>query len=528
MKITFVAIGWENLAVSLLSAIAKKEGHETNLAFSAGLFNDRYNLSIPPLASLFDDTKDVLAAVDTQKPDVLAFSCLTANYQWMLSIAEKVKKNHPNIKTIFGGIHPSAIGKTIFQYPQVDYVCIGEGDFAFPAILRHIKNPDDQIQLPNTLYRNSKDELIESHEIGFTQNLDDLPIFDKTIWEEHVDLSKIYFTLATRGCPYSCSFCFNSFYSKLHGDSKKNYIRQRSPQHMMKELIWAKNRYNLKIIEFEDDVFTLNKTWLKEFLHEYKKEIHLPFQCLSHPKYMNEEIAKILADAGCIFVQLGIQSMDDDYKRAFINRFDTSQDVERSLAAMKKYNIQVKVDHMFGLPNEPLSAQEKAKAMYQKYPPYRVQTFWINFMPKTEITNFAYEEGLITQEEFENILEGKGGDYYRNSTAIKEPKKLKFYKAYEMVFKLIPVLPSSLIKKIDPEKFLWMPTFLIGGISFLCDAFCGLFKRNPDHIAYIRYYSYHLYKSILKNFGIKAPPATRPNLIQKDNKQHSSQEFSCT
>ena len=57
MRVTFVAIGWEQLGISLLSAIAKEKGHEVNLAFSSALFNDRAHFNIPALAALFDDRK---------------------------------------------------------------------------------------------------------------------------------------------------------------------------------------------------------------------------------------------------------------------------------------------------------------------------------------------------------------------------------------------------------------------------------------------------------------------------------------
>ena len=53
MRVTFVALGQEQLGVSLLSAIAKQHGHQVDLAFSAALFNDRYNLSIPAPCLIF-------------------------------------------------------------------------------------------------------------------------------------------------------------------------------------------------------------------------------------------------------------------------------------------------------------------------------------------------------------------------------------------------------------------------------------------------------------------------------------------
>ena len=83
---------------------------------------------------------------------------------------------------------------------------------------------------------------------------------------------------------------------------------------MMSELRYAKRRYKLWVIDFEDDVFTVDKKWVKNFLDVYKKEIKVPFQVLTHAKYMEEDMTRWLADAGCAFIQMGIQTMDDHYK----------------------------------------------------------------------------------------------------------------------------------------------------------------------------------------------------------------------
>ena len=109
MRITFVGIGWEQPGVGLLSALAKQSGHQVRLAFSASLFNDRYNLQVPFLARLFDDRASVLRTIEEQEPDVLAFSAITSTYQWMLGVATDAKRILPRVKTVFGGIHPSAV-----------------------------------------------------------------------------------------------------------------------------------------------------------------------------------------------------------------------------------------------------------------------------------------------------------------------------------------------------------------------------------------------------------------------------------
>ena len=65
-KITFVALGTEQLGISMLSAIAKTHGHSTQLAFSASLFHDRFNLEIPWISPYFDDSDKVIKTIEKQ------------------------------------------------------------------------------------------------------------------------------------------------------------------------------------------------------------------------------------------------------------------------------------------------------------------------------------------------------------------------------------------------------------------------------------------------------------------------------
>ncbi len=80
------------LSISALSSIAKENGHKTFLAYNASLFNDRFNFNNSLLGKFIDETDDVLKKIDSINPNVLAFSPLTATYQWSLEVAKKAKK----------------------------------------------------------------------------------------------------------------------------------------------------------------------------------------------------------------------------------------------------------------------------------------------------------------------------------------------------------------------------------------------------------------------------------------------------
>lgn len=521
MNITFVALGSEQLAISLLSGIAKREGHIVKVAFSPSLFHDRFNLELPKLARFFDDTNHVIMQIVKQSPDVLVFSSITATYQWSLNIADIIKKQLPSVKTIFGGVHISAVPARVIKNKQVDYIVIGEGENAFVSILSKIENNiEDHHPIENTWYKTSDGQIIKGIQSGFNQALDELPPFDKTIWEDHLRIKDKYLTMASRGCPYRCTFCFNNFYAELPEDKKNKgkYVRFRSVDHMINELKEAKLRYgNIRYIDFQDDVFTANKKWLREFLPRYKKEIGIPFQCLTHPKYMDEEIAQWMSEAGCKWIQMGVQSMDEDFKKSLL-RYERSDDIVEACRVMSKYGIRVKLDHMFGLPGEPISAQEAALQLYIQYPPNRIQTFWTSFLPGTEMFKEAQKSKIISDEEAERLEEGIDFLFYRSNDNIVLKDKVTLYKKYNFIFKILPLLPFYIRKRLTIKSISWIPEIVAQSIATIADLLTGLSYGNPDFVAYMHHYIFHIKKWLVLKILKKELKAT---IIPKNRQMYA-------
>lgn len=509
LKVTFVGLGTEQLGISQISAIAKRDGHQVGLAFSASLFHDRFNLEFPSIAPFFDDTHNVIQAIQDQQPDVLSFGALTSTYQWMLHVAQKAKEINPNIKTVFGGVHPSAVPHLVIARPQVDFVVVGEGDEAFPSILKAIAKKDYSQPIFNTRFKNAEGRIISGLQKGFLQHLDTLPFFDKELWEEHVRLGDLYLTMASRGCPYRCTFCFNNFFAKLPEEKSGKYVRLRSVDHVIAELKIAKRRYKIHKIDFQDDVFATSKKWLEEFSWKYKKEIGIPYNILTHPRYMDEDIAKWLKESGCEWIQMGVQSMDEGFKKDSLMRYERSEDVEAALNMMRKYGMHAKVDHMFGLPDEPLSAQENARLLYAKTHPKRVQTFWTCYLPGTQMMREAEEKGTITQEQARKINEGEDFYFFRNTENVKDKQLMDKYKAYEVLFRLMPALPERWKINFTVDKVAIIPKFMIRPLSMLADIITGFGQKNPEFRAYALHNLYHLKKFFAAKLGIKVANATK-------------------
>jgi radical SAM superfamily enzyme YgiQ (UPF0313 family) len=225
---------------------------------------------------------------------------------------------------------------------------------------------------------------------------------------------------------------------------------------------------------------------------------------------MNAEVAKDLREAGCNYVQMGIQTMDDEYKYTTVKRYEKSSDVQDSMDNMLEVGLRPKVDHMFGLPGEPVSAQDSALKLYQEHTPTRVATYWTNFLPGTEMVTQAQSMGLIDQDDIDRLNEGLDFDFFRKTVALTDPKQIRLYKGYEVCFKLMPVVPKRFRKKMRPELFQYVPKFLISLMSFTVDTGFGLITGNPGHTSYAQHYWFHIKRHFRRKFGLKLKSAAPP------------------
>ena len=488
MNVTFVGIGMEQLSVSLLASIAKSRGHKVSLAFSRGLFQDRYNLNMPFLARQFDDRKRLLDTIVQSEPDVLACSVLTSTYHWALEIAASAKEQIPGLKVVFGGVHPSSCSEQVIARKEVDAICIGEGDEPFPALLDAYANDNFNDPIPNIFYKNENGKQIRGAVGWRAPDLSGLPIFDKGLWGKYINVGDLYLTMTSRGCPFQCSFCFNSFYRDLGRSSGVPYVRSRSTDHVMEELTEAKKRYLLCCITFEDDAFTMDKDRLRELLERYRSRIGVPFQCMAHSRLIDDEIISLLSNAGCTWVEMGVQSADEKYKKEQIGRNEGNERIQDLIGKFQKAGIKVKCDHIFGMPGEPIESQEAARKLYVQTTPNRITTYWATYLPATKMVRIGLDCGDLTDDDARAIDAGEYESLLHPDSNVEDTNRVTLLSNYLFLFRLLPVLPIALRKSIKLRHIKWMPQTMAGMLGFWIDCIWGLVSGNPEHWAYIRQY----------------------------------------
>jgi hypothetical protein len=346
---------------------------------------------------------------------------------------------------------------------------------------------------------------------GFVQDLDALPFWDKELWEHDLPIGTSYLTMNSRGCPYRCTFCFNNFFAKLPGPvaNRGKYVRQRSVERCLEELVEAKRRWNIQFVDFEDDVFTLDKEWMRTFLTEYKRQIGVPFACLVHPRFMDHDMARWLVDAGCDRIEMGIQTVDEEYKRKLL-RFEKDDALRRALEAMSSAGLKMKLDHILGFPGEPLAAQAQAWELYKQYRPTRVNTYWLSYLPGTDMMREALESGAISAADAEAINRGQTR-LFHYASSWKQDDSLALYQKYDVLFRILPLLPRAVAARLGVERMPNLPSSVANSIGFVADVLGAALARDRETLIYARLYGHHLRKMLPAMVtGRSRPPEPRP------------------
>ncbi len=478
MKVLFLYIGVENIGIEYLAASARRAGHQVELAFDPSLFGGHLMWDFPSLAKMFDKRASVLKKVSEMKPDAAAFSCVSANYQWSLGLARDIKRTHPGITTMFGGTHVTAVPERVIAEDAVDCAIVSEADISFPLALADIESGSREPR-PG-VWRKIDGEIVRGPAPEPVEDMDALPFPAKDLFYSKAPaLERHYTIMASRGCPFKCTYCHNSYSSSLSGGQR---MRDRSVDNIVAELEPVAARGRARLVKFYDDVFGFNKKWLEEFAEKYPSRVGLPFYCSLHPRTANEETADRLKESGCRYVAIGIQSVDEGQRRNVLKRIYSNDDARRSVALLKERGIRVLLDHIIGLPGDTEEMMEEAARFYNELRPTRLLVFWLSYFPGTEILAAASASGLLSEVEVESINAGMEGSFYAGHGG----RRVSMFMRFIAFFSLIPILPRGAIELMIRKKFYRRlpPSSTLSKIAVALNA---LFTRDAFFFYNVRY-----------------------------------------
>jgi len=385
MRILFVHNGYESLGLEYLSAALKAAGHETALVMDPCLFDEAGFWRVPALARLFSFREPALRRAAAFRPDLAAFSVFTDTLPWALEMAREIKKR-TGAGIIFGGIHPSSDPAGTLAEDSVDYICLGEGDLALPALAAWVEKGGP---LPAGIWAKDNGVVIKGPPPAPPADLNALPLPDKALFQRAAPVfSSGYLVSSSRGCPHACAYCCNSVYREIYRASGVPALRRRSPESVVSELEAAAHS-DPGFVHFTDEVFNSDYAWLEKFLPLYKKRVKLPFSCFVFPDARLAAAAAGLAEAGCFKAQLGVQRFDEARRAALLGRRAVNADIAAAIRSLRAAGVYATCDNILDLPDESEEELSALAAFYAENTPDHNEVFFLRLYPGTPLAAAA-------------------------------------------------------------------------------------------------------------------------------------------
>ncbi len=458
----------ENIGVMSIAAVLEEGGHDVDLI-------------------LTDEHKNYLDLIVQYNPDLIGFSFMTGNRRWAFNMAKRIKA-HVNKPIIFGGVHPTLFPEDI-DFSYVDFLCVGEGEYPILELMNAMENGDDTTRIQNLWVKNGHD-IIKNELRDLIQDLDSLPLPKRELYYKYGFIRDLPIKrfISGIGCPYQCTFCHNPMHIKMfkgHG----TFLRKKSVQRVINEIRQVKEKYVLKRVHFSDDLFVLDKQWVKEFLALYRKEIDVPFSCNIRVDRVDEEMIKDMYESKCWGVSFGIESGSDRIRNGILKKNLKEEVIVKHAAIFKKYNIKMKITNLLGLPEETLEEAFQTVAINQRIRSDYTGASVLVPYPKTGIVDYAIQKGLLPGD-----FSIHSFDQVMRRSVIESPYTREFENLCAL-FNLTVKFP-----KITPvtKRLIKLPLQKVFSLLRLWEAFEGMLYHQLFNVAGFRY-TYHIYRNVVRD-----------------------------
>lgn len=374
-----------HVGVAYLSATLKAAGHQTSLLRLYDFF---------PKDEFF-------RALDSHgKPGLLAISTMTSQFGYCTQLATWAKEKWPDVPIVFGGHHPTLAPEEVIAVPAIDMLCRGEGEDAMLELVQALEAGKDISSIRN-FWVKKNGHIIKNEIRPLDRDLDEMPFMDLDIFHME-DLFKgsrmdVHF-MAGRGCPYHCSYCCNPSVNRLY-KGKGRVVRIRSVERVLEELKYHIRKHpRIEYVTFADETLTLRKKWVVEFFPRYKKEIGLPFSASVRVTTLDEDVIRVMADAGCDLMRVGIESGSEWLRANVMRRRMSNEQIMKAFDLIEKYGIRAGAFAMLGLPRETPEMVEETIAVLKRCRPNDLQFTVFYPLPDTELYEECKREGFLTSE----------------------------------------------------------------------------------------------------------------------------------
>lgn len=380
--------------MSIIATVLKHAGHDVSLM----VFSPRSSYA------------EIIANyVKTERPKLFCLTAVTTQFAFAKEVARLVKQADPSIFVILGGHHASLDSEEAIKDPNLDAICVGEGDGLVTELAQRIERGEPVTGMHHLWVKKPDGSIEKNPPSPFDQSLDSLPHIDRGMWEQWISQPDRYpSVLLGRGCPFRCTYCSAHAMAKL---AEGKFVRFRSPDNIISEIEEICERYPaVDNIYLEVETLAHQKEAVPLFdkLEEWnaRRKVKLSFGAnftvtsafIKHEEQCREFL-QMLQRANVVYLNIGLESGSERLRKEILRRPKyTNAEFLQFCKLAKEYNVNLDFYVLIGIPGETPEDFAETVDLCRKAQPKMVQLSIFYPYLGTDLANIALERGLVTRD----------------------------------------------------------------------------------------------------------------------------------
>ena len=322
--------------------------------------------------------------------DVYGITCFCTNYQYAKEVIGHIKLTDRLAYVVIGGPNPSGTPEFTRNDSGADAVVVGEGEDIFKDCIDSFVNGSKLVGIQNGVGRSNIDSYV------FPAR----DLVDQTTYSRKLMGNSVISLLSSRGCKHHCAHCN----SVVMGGGNRD-VRYRSADNIIEEIRTMRNSYGY--FRFNDDHFTGNPN-LEDLLIKIK-DINITFRIFARIEDLNEKNSRLLKEAGCVHVSVGLESLHPPNLRIIGKKDQVGH--EGNVQIAKSNGLIVRSSFMVGLP---FDTDETIEQSFKRAAQLGIDEFAVYPLipyPGTAIAKFPERFGytIVNKDFVDYVQMGKEG-----------------------------------------------------------------------------------------------------------------------
>ena len=336
------------------------------------------------------------------KPDLIGVSVVEDTWPQGKRLIEAVR-DYP-APVIVGGVFATLAPDVPMRSPDVDMICVGEGEYAIVDLATRMWQGKDYMAVKN-LWVKKGGEVVKNP-MNPPIPMDDVPFGDFDLFEKERfyrpmqgKIMRMAPIETDRGCPYKCRFCeAPSLVNIYRENTGQYYFRRRSWPKAKEEIEEYTRKYEVNYIYFNSETFlAMGDAEFDEFIEMYRR-IKLPFWMQTRIETLTEKRIRGLEEVNCNRISIGLEHGNEEFRNKIVGKGFSNQRLVDVFKLFTNSTIPITVNNILGFPGETRELIFDTIELNRRLGADSYNAYYFTPYHGTAMRKDAVEKGYVTED----------------------------------------------------------------------------------------------------------------------------------